>query len=160
MKIEIVPGYDRPRQVAGLFREYPESLVRQDAAFAAYLTLQNYEAELAHLSEKYAPPAGRLYLALCDGEPAGCIALRRLDGQSCEMKRLYLRPAFRGAQIGEKLVRQVISDAKEIGYTQMLLDTLPFLESALRLYHRCGFYQIPCYNNSPMETSIYMRLDL
>ena len=76
------------------------------------------------------------------------------------MKRLYVRPEFRGRQIGDNLVRRIIADAKETGYSHMLLDTLPFLESALRMYKRFGFYEIPCYNNSPMESSIYMKLDL
>ena len=76
------------------------------------------------------------------------------------MKRLYVRLKFRGKQIGEKLIEKIIKDAKEIGYSSMLLDTLPFLKSAIRLYKKYGFYEILSYNNSPMETSIYMKLDL
>ena len=92
--------------------------------------------------------------------PTGCIALRRLDGARCEMKRLYVRPGFRGRRIAQTLVEQILQDAREIGYSAMLLDTLPFLDSALRLYRKLGFYDIPCYNDSPMETSIYLQKDL
>lgn len=99
-------------------------------------------------------------MAYCNGEAAGCIGLKRIDETNCEMKRLYVRPQFRGKQIGKLLVQRIIIDAKEIGYSTMLLDTLPFLESAIRMYENYGFYTIDCYNNSPMSTSIYMRLDL
>jgi ribosomal protein S18 acetylase RimI-like enzyme len=76
------------------------------------------------------------------------------------MKRLYVRPQFRGKNIGKLMVQKIITDAKEIGYSYMLLDTLPFLEKAIHIYKKFGFYTIDCYNNSPMNTSIYMRLDL
>ena len=76
------------------------------------------------------------------------------------MKRLYVRPQFRGKQIGNQLVQKIIEDAKEIGYSHMLLDTLPFLKSAIHMYQKYGFYRIESYNDSPMSTSIYMRLDL
>ena len=76
------------------------------------------------------------------------------------MKRLYVRPEFRGKKIGAQLMEKVIEDAKEIGYSHMLLDTLPFLEGALHLYEKRGFYQVERYNDSPLESSIYMRLDL
>jgi len=105
-------------------------------------------------------PFGRLYLAYCDGEVAGCIGLKGIDQKNCEMKRLYVRPPFRGKNIGKLLIQKIITDAKEIGYSYMLLDTLPFLEKAIHVYKQFGFYTIDCYNNSPMSTSIYMRLDL
>lgn len=88
------------------------------------------------------------------------MGLRRIDEQNCEMKRLYVRPQFRGNKIGEKLVQRIIGDAREIGYAAMLLDTLPFLESAVRIYQKIGFYTIDCYNDSPVSASIFMRLDL
>lgn len=109
---------------------------------------------------KYGPPDGRLYLALCGGRPAGCAGLRKLDSETGELKRLYVRPAFRGQQIGSLLLARIIADAKEIGYARLMLDTLPFLESAVRLYKKYGFYETESYNESPMNTSIYMRLDL
>ena len=160
MSIELFPAWDCKQEVRELFAEYTDMLAEGDSQFREYLAIQKYDEELEHLEAKYAPPHGRLYLVSCDGQTAGCIALRRIDAQSCEMKRLYVRPFFRGQRIGELLVRQVIDDARAIGYSHMLLDTLPFLQSALHLYRRFGFYEIPSYNDSPMETSIYMKLDL
>ncbi len=160
MEAQIIPAYGRPEQVRELCTEYTRMLIDGDSAFREYLALQHYDAELEHLEEKYGRPGGRLYLALGGGQAAGCVGLRRLDRENCEMKRLYVRPGFRGAHIGDRLVRQVISDAKEIGYSHMLLDTLPFLKSAVCLYKKYGFYEIESYNDSPMEGSIYMRLDL
>ena len=83
-----------------------------------------------------------------------------MDKQHCEMKRLFVRPSFRGKQIGNQLIQQIINDAKEIGYSYMLLDTLPFLKSAIHMYKKFGFYEIESYNDSPMSSSIYMKLDL
>lgn len=85
---------------------------------------------------------------------------KKIDKQNCEMKRLFVRPAFRGKQIGNQLIQTIINDAKEIGYSYMLLDTLPFLKSAIHMYKKFGFYEIESYNDSPMSTSIYMKLDL
>lgn len=158
--VNIIPAYDHPEQVGEMFAEYTRMLIDGDSAFRDYLAIQHYDAELAHLEEKYGPPEGRLYLALCDGKAAGCIGLRRLDRESCEMKRLYVRPGFRGVHIGDRLVQRIIGDAREMGYSRMMLDTLPFLESAIRLYRKYGFYECQSYNNSPMDSSIYMRLDL
>lgn len=160
MSIELFPAWDCKQEVRELFAEYTAMLAEGDSQFREYLAIQHYDEELEHLEAKYAPPHGRLYLVRCDGKTAGCIGLRRIDGQNCEMKRLYVRPSFRGKQIGEMLIRQVIEDARAIGYAHMLLDTLPFLRSALHLYQKYGFYEIPSYNDSPMETSIYMKLDL
>lgn len=160
MDIEIIPAYSYPQDVGVLFSEYTKMLIDGDRSFRDYLAVQHYDDELAHLERKYGPPWGRLYLARCGKEWAGCIGLRKIDGQNCEMKRLYVRPRFRGQRIGETLVKRVIADAREIGYACMLLDTLPFLESAVHLYEKYGFYEIESYNESPMESSIYMRLDL
>ena len=160
MEIQLIPGYDHPQETGCLFSEYTDMLIAGDETFQKYLAIQHYDEELKFLEAKYGPPAGRLYLAFADGEAAGCIGLRRIDHENCEMKRLYVRPAFQGKGIGGRLVGQIIADAEEIGYSHMLLDTLPFLESALAMYKKLGFYEIPCYNDSPMETSIYMRLDL
>lgn len=170
MEIRLIPAHASPREIGILFSEYTDMLIAGDKSFEKYLQIQHYDEELRHLEAKYGPPAGRLYLAYLDTEGraeekengglAGCIGLRRLDDERCEMKRLYVRPAFRGKGIGGRLIRQVVADAREIGYTYMLLDTLPFLEKALGMYRQFGFYEIPCYNDSPMEASIYMRLDL
>ena len=160
MKLEIIPGFSYPQQIRQLLSEYTDYIIQGDPEFRDYLSLQNFEEELAHLEHKYGPPSGRLYLARCNGEPAGCIALRQLDETSCEMKRLYVRPQFQGQHIGRKLTDKVIRDAKEIGYSQLLLDTFPFLDKAIGMYNRRGFQLIPRYNDSPMESTIYMKLDL
>ena len=160
MSVKIVPAYEFPGEIRALFTEYTNMLIAGDPAILEYLDLQNYGDEFRHLQVKYGMPYGRLYLAYCDEKPAGCVGLRKIDDKTCEMKRLYVRPEFRGRQIGGLLVGQIVSDAKEIGYSHLLLDTLPFLQSAIRLYKKAGFYEIPCYNNSPMNTSIYMELDL
>ncbi len=160
MQMEISYGYDFPQEIGQLFSEYTEMLIEGDSTFRDYLAVQNYEEELAHLERKYGPPFGRLYLAWCGGEPSGCIGLRKIAEKKCEMKRLYVRPKFRGNHIGNRLVSQIIADAREIGYSHMLLDTLPFLQEAVYLYRAFGFYETESYNNSPMDNSIYMKLDL
>lgn len=160
MKTEMKLAYPYKNEIKELFLEYTEMLVRNDMNFAKYLDLQNYELELEHLEEKYGLPYGRLYLLTVENEIAGCIALRKIDDENCEMKRLYIRSAFRGYKFANQLVKLLIDDAKRIGYKRMFLDTLPFLERAIQLYHKFGFYEIEPYNNSPMDTSIYMKLDL
>lgn len=160
MSIKIEPAYRHTREVGVLFAEYTNMLIEGDSAFKSYLDLQHYDEELAHLEAKYGLPHGRLYLAYCDGELAGCVGLRKIDSGNCEMKRLYVRERFRGQHIGRILTKQIIGDAKEIGYSHMLLDTLPFLKSAIQMYKAFGFYEIDSYNDSPMDSSIYMKLDL
>lgn len=160
MNIEIIPAYQHQQEIGALFSEYTDMLIAGDSSFRKYLDIQHYDEELAHLEMKYGAPDGRLYLARCDGAAAGCIGLRKIDKQTCEMKRLYVRPRFRGNRIGEQLVQKVITDAREIGYSAMLLDTLPFLEPAIRMYQKFGFYPIDCYNDSPLSSSIFMRLEL
>ena len=139
VSLELIPGYDHPEEILSLFTEYTHMLVSHDPSFQIYLDIQHYADEIRDLEAKYGRPEGRLYLALWEGEAAGCIALRRLDEQRCEMKRLYVRPAFRGYRIGDALVDRVIGDARAIGYRHMLLDTLPFLESAIHMYQKRGF---------------------
>lgn len=160
MSIEFIPGYDRPQEVRELFTEYTDMLVAEDRKFAKYLELQNYDQELEHLEQKYGEPGGRLYLAYVDGALAGCIALRRIDDDACELKRLYVRPAFRSRHLGRALVELDIREARAAGYSHILMDTLPFLRDAIALYHKLGFYEIEPYNDSPMDDSIYMRYDL
>lgn len=160
MKIEIRLAYDETDKIGELFLEYISLLIDNDPSIIEYLKLQNYEAELLHLESKYGLPNGRLYIAYFDHEPAGCIALRPIDNVTCEIKRLYVKPQFRGHQIGIKLMDQIVLAAKEIGYQYMVLDTLPYLKSAIAMYKNYGFYEIPPYNNSPMNYSIFMRYDL
>lgn len=158
--MELKLGYDTPGAVRELFTEYTQMLVAHDPYFQAYLDLQHYDAEVADLTQKYGLPDGRLYIAWCDGQPAGCIALRRLDDTTCELKRLYVRPAFRGRGIAGVMMQRILDDARAIGYTVMLLDTEPFLRSALKMYRGLGFYEIPRYNDSPLDTTIFLRLEL
>ena len=160
MSVELIPAFPYPEEVGALFGEYTDMLVEGDPAFKAYLDLQNYDDELLHLEHKYGPPGGRLYLAREDGEALGCIGLRRIDDENCELKRLYVRPAFRGRGLSLLLMDRILTDAREIGYKTMLLDTLPFLQTALELYKRCGFVEIERYNDSPMDNSIYLKLSL
>ena len=160
MDIRIIPAYDRSDDIRSLFAEYTDMLIRGDSDFAQYLAIQNYDAEIQDLTCKYGLPHGRLYLALCDGEVAGCIALRRLNEQECELKRLYVRPAFRRRGIAAQLVDTILADARAIGYRRILLDTLPFLQRAIDMYRRLGFVEIPSYNNSPLDTTIFMAMDL
>jgi len=160
MELDIVYAYDRSDEVLSLFSEYMDMLLEGDPTFAEYLQIQNYDDELRDLSHKYGLPDGRLYLAYWDGELAGSIALRKIDDENCELKRLYIKPKFRRNGIAKALVLRLIDDAREIGYQHMLLDTLPFLQTAIGMYHSIGFYEIDRYNNSPMDTSIYMKFDL
>lgn len=160
MAVRLMLAYNFPQKVRSLFSEYTDMLVKGDASFGQYLELQNYDDELEHLEKKYGLPDGRLYLAYCDGELAGCIGLKKIDKVNCEMKRLYVKPKFRGRKIGNILICQIIDDSREIGYQHMFLDTLPFLEDAIYLYKKYGFYETESYNDSPVEASIYMKLDL
>lgn len=160
MKIRFIPAYSYPEDIRRLFTEYTSLLIAGDAEFEKYLLLQNYDEEIAHLEHKYGPPAGRLYLALMDESVAGCVALRKLDEERCEMKRLYVRPEFQGQGIGRMLTEQVLEDARSIGYQKILLDTFPFLTHAVTMYRHMGFEEIPKYNDSPMDSTIYMMLAL
>jgi GNAT superfamily N-acetyltransferase len=158
--MEIVLAYSYSNEIRELFSEYTNMLVENDPNFAHYLDLQNYNEEVDHLNDKYGLPDGRLYVAKIDDKIVGCIGLKKIDVENCEMKRLYVRPEFRGEKIAQHLVETIIYDARKIGYQNMLLDTLPFLDGAISLYMKLGFYKIESYNNSPMDTSIYMKLDL
>ena len=160
MSLEIKLAYEDTEHIRQLFAEYTVLLIELQPDFGEYLDLQNYNQELENLREKYGPPMGRLYIAYVENQAAGCIALRQISDTECEMKRLYVRPAFRGHKIGETLVERIIEDAREIGYQAMLMDTIPSLKTAIKLYENLGFYEIPKYNDSPLDNTIYMKLDL
>lgn len=160
MKIDIIPAYDRKEDILALFSEYTDMLTDADPTVSECLKVQNYDEEILDLDKKYGEPFGRLYLALCDGNAAGCAALRRLDDENCEMKRLYVRPQYRGNGLGEMLAKKLITDAKHIGYSRMYLDTLPFLDSAIRLYERMGFCRTERYNDSPAADTIFMKYEI
>lgn len=136
-----------------LFREYADSL-------GFDLSFQNFEQELAEIPGDYAPPGGRLYLAFEKGQPAGCIALRKISDDVCEMKRFYVCPLFRGKGVGKRLAALVIGEAREIGYKRMLLDTVPAMKRAISLYRVLGFRPIPPYRKNPIPGASFMELVL
>lgn len=145
---------DQINTVQQLFEEYA-------AGIGISLCFQNFDQELATLPGKYAPPTGRLLLAYGDGELAGCIAMRAVDDSRCEMKRLFVRPAFRGTGLGRFLVEAIIKEARGIGYKSMLLDTLPGrMDSAIALYRKIGFQEIEPYYENPVENAKFMELTL
>jgi putative acetyltransferase len=151
---------DTPELIAdtrAIFREYAASL-NVDLCF------QGFEAELANLPGDYASPAGQLLLALVDGNVAGCGALRPLHDadypNACEMKRLYVRPAFRRFGLGRLLALHLLDDARRAGYSNMLLDTLDDMESARELYATLGFEEVPPYYYNPIPGAHYLRARL
>jgi GNAT superfamily N-acetyltransferase len=138
-----------------LFREYQR-------AIAVDICFQSFERELEHLAEIYGAPGGALFLATrsTDGEPAGCVGLRRLEPQVCEMKRLYVRTDARGHHLGRQLVDALIAEARRLGYTRMRLDTLASMKAARALYASLGFVTIPPYNEHPVEGTAFLELAL
>lgn len=141
------------RTLRALLREYETEL-------GVDLGFQGFEQELAGLPGDYVPPRGALLVAEVDGAVAGCVALRPLDGDACEMKRLYARPAFRGRGVGRALSAAVIAEARAIGYARMRLDTLPVMSEAQALYARIGFHEIPPYRENPVPGTRYLELSL
>src|SRR5579863_5475762 len=136
-----------------LFREYADSL-------GFDISFQNFEKELAELPGDYAPPDGRLYLALEGARPAGCIALRKITADDCEMKRFYVCPLFRGKGVGKRLAAAIIGEARQMGYKRMLLDTVPSMKRAIVLYRALGFKPIPPYRHNPIPGASFMELIL
>ena len=136
-----------------LFIEYAASL-------GCELGFQDFGHELAELPGAYSPPTGCLFLAQIEGQAVGCVALRKLSGDVCEMKRLYVRPANRGMGIGRMLAERVISSALKIGYRQMRLDTVPSMHRAQMLYRSLGFHEIDAYRYNPITGTTYLELDL
>lgn len=140
-------------QVRGLFREYW-------ASFNFSPCFQGFEAELSALPGAYAPPGGALVMALVEGEPAGCAALRPFEEGRCEAKRLYVRPQYRGMGLGRALLVWVIEEARTLGYSELVGDTVPQMQTALAMYDRSGFERTAPYSASPTPGAIYLRLKL
>lgn len=148
---------ESPQQITAvreLFLEYAQSLNFN-------LCFQSFEKELAGLPDDYAPPAGRLLLAAHGSQLAGCVALHKLEDEICEMKRLYVRPPFRGKGLGRVLAERIVADAREIGYKRLRLDTVePVMRDAVALYRKLGFREIAPYRENPIEGVLYMELSL
>ncbi len=123
-------------------------------------TFQGFATEVKALPGKYAQPSGRLALARIDGEPAGCIALRPIDSQRCEAKRLFVRPSFRGQGIGRELLHWIIAEARNAGYAELMGDTLPSMSEALAMYQRLGFREVGPYSAEATPGAIYLSLRL
>lgn len=153
MRLTRVETDEQVEEVRTLFKEY-------EGATGVDLCFQNFGQELASLPGDYAPPAGRLIIAYDDVKAAGCVALRKVDDAVCEMKRLYVRPAFRGTGLGRTLAEHIVGEAREIGYGRMRLDTLPTMRSAIALYGSLGFKEIEPYRFNPVEGTLYMELEL
>ncbi|HUK87222.1 MAG TPA: GNAT family N-acetyltransferase [Terriglobales bacterium] len=156
LQIERAESPQQIEQARKLFLEYAEWL-----GFS--LCFQGFDRELAELPWEYAPPAGRLLLAHAEGaeEPAGCVALRPLGGSICEMKRLYVRPAYQGKGVGRALADAVIAGARSIGYQKMRLDTVADkMQAAVAMYRSIGFREIPPYRENPMAHTLYLELEL
>ena len=137
-----------------------ELLCEYERGLGVDLCFQGFAAELANLPGDYASPNGVLLLARDADDIAGCIALRPVDEDSCEMKRLYVRDAFRATGLGRRLVERVIAAAHAIGYRRMVLDTLPTMVSAQRLYESFGFKDIAPYRHNPVGGTRFLGLDL
>jgi ribosomal protein S18 acetylase RimI-like enzyme len=141
-------------QARELFLEYEKAL-------GISLCFQGFDDELAGLPGKYAPPSGRLLLCVYAGALAGCVALHGLDAEIGEMKRLYLRPAFRGKGLGQAMVDAIVAEARAIGYRRLRLDTIaPRMKNAVSLYRRMGFREIAPYCANPCQGALYMELEI
>lgn len=150
--MKIIDGNNYLEEIKELITEYTTSLGRD-------LDFQHLSEEMDNLGLKYTSPNGEILAAISDeGQVAGCVAYRRHQDKCCEMKRLYVKPEYRKMKLGQKLVEEIIKRARVAGYEEMLLDTIRPLESAIGLYKRYGFEEIPAYYDNPMEDVVYMKL--
>jgi putative acetyltransferase len=154
MKLIQVESDEEVQEARQLFEEYAEWL-------GFNLCFQNFDKELAQLPGDYAPPNGRLLLAIANDQVAGCVALRKIGEGIGEMKRLYVRPEFRGKGLGRTLTETIINAAREAGYQRLRLDTLPGkMDQAIAIYRSLGFKDIERYYNNPYEAAAFMELTL
>ena len=150
----------RPATCPEMVAQARQIIAEYGASLGVDLSFQHFQEELAGLPGRYQPPGGCLLLALVDGEAAGCVALRGLSTDICEMKRLYVRPGFRGLGLGKALICAVVDEARRLGYVSMRLDTLPAMRAAQSLYAGFGFVEIEPYTENPVEGSKFMELRL
>ena len=154
MKLIQVKSDEEVQTTRQLFEEYA-------AWLGVDLCFQNFAQELAELPGDYVPPSGRLFLAIDNDQIAGCVAIRKIGADTCEMKRLYIRPAFRGQGLGRRLAEKIIEAAREIGYAHMRLDTLPRrMAPAIAMYRSLGFKNIEPYYDNPIEGVVFLELEL
>jgi ribosomal protein S18 acetylase RimI-like enzyme len=154
MKLKEAKSEEEIQQARQLFEEYA-------AWLGINLCFQNFDKELAELPGDYASPTGRLVLATENDKTVGCVAVRKIGDNICEMKRLYVRPEFRGKRLGRMLAEKIIEAAREIGYSRMRLDTLPGkMDNAIAMYRSLGFKNIDPYYNNPVEDAAFMELVL
>ena len=158
--IQLIDAQENLEAFIALVREYTDAILQQDSAVARTLASQHFEDELKDTKKKYGFPDGRMYILLVDGRAVGCVALSRNDDRYCEIKRLYVRPKYRGQNLSRILCDKVIEDAKAIGYQYMRLDTFSFMKSAICLYEEYGFDYIEKYNDNPAENALFMELKL
>ncbi|WP_312112068.1 GNAT family N-acetyltransferase [Brevibacillus reuszeri] len=153
LSIGRVTGENQYQQVRELFTEYVDSL-------GIDLSFQNIETELQSLPGEYAEPEGCILLATYQEQTAGCVALRKIDEDVCEMKRLYVKLNYKGKGIGRELASSIIEEAKKRGYSYIRLDTLPTMGQAISLYSSLGFYEIEPYRFNPIQGTKYLELGL
>jgi putative acetyltransferase len=147
---ETNPDFEQGKE---LFREYAKSL-------GVDLSFQDFEKELATIDQQYRKPGGGLILSFKDERPVGCVGIRKLDDDTAELKRMYVKVEYRGYNIGIELLKRSVKLASELGYKRIRLDTLKNMTRAQSLYQSFGFYEIPSYRFNPLEGTIYMEKDL
>ncbi|HET6778212.1 MAG TPA: GNAT family N-acetyltransferase [Gemmatimonadales bacterium] len=153
VRIVEVGNGDELEEVRTIFQEYAESLGSDPC-------LQDFAEELATLPGRYARPGGRLLLAMVGDKVAGCAALRSLDAETGEMKRVYVRPGFRGLGLGRRLAESILQESRAAGYRRVRLDTLPSMVGAQRLYQVLGFREIAPYGDNRVAGAVYLELEL
>ena len=152
--IRVVDGNEAVRHASLLFKECCAS------SFGFDVSLQDFVRELAELPGQYAPPAGALLVAFCNGQPGGCVAMRRLGTGVCEMKRLYVRHAYRGKGVARRLAGTVVKIARESGYKAMRVNALPWMREAIASYRSLGFEPITPYRRNPIAGTQFLELNL
>ncbi len=151
--VDVAQSQDRVEDARNLISEYAASL-------GVDLCFQNFDEEMATFPSEYSPPSGALFLALHQNDSVGCVALRRISDQICEMKRLYVKAEYRGRGLGKLLIESVIERARKMGYKAIRLDTLPSMKEAISIYTKMGFKPIKAYRPNPVPGTLYLELRL